>query len=102
MLLEKTQLDVNQPNLLKNTPLHLAARQGHAVIVDILLAAGANPNAKAERGRKPSAMAARRGHVALARRLREAEAATQPPGTRGNKYQVAPDPGPPAGIMGKP
>ena len=88
-MLENTRLDVNGTNVLGATPLHLAARQGHVNVVDILLAAGANPNAKAERGRRPSDMARRRGHTALAERLKLAEAKQRPWRARG---RVGPEP----------
>ncbi len=75
LLLERTRLDVNGKNLLGATPLHLAARQGHTAIVQMLLAAGADPNAADERGNKPADMARRRGHGALVQRLEAAERA---------------------------
>ena len=48
------------------TPLHFASRAGHVAIVEALLAAGANPNAKtASGGATPLHRAAFAGHAAV-------------------------------------
>ena len=87
LLLERTPLDVNGTNALKMTPLHIAARQGHIAIVEVLLAAGANPRAKAERGRTASGIARSKGHHAIAQRLQRAEAEWR--AGEGGRYRVA-------------
>ena len=95
LLLAQGKLDVDQPNAMGMTPLHLAAYQGLDSIVEILLAAGANPLAKDERRRTASNWAKRRGHTALAATLRTAEAARgrgASSASGGAKYQVAPAP----------
>jgi hypothetical protein len=73
LLLAQRKLDVNAPNAMGFTPLHLAAYMGHPEIVEMLLAAGAHPLLKDERWRTPASWAERRGHLALASRLREVE-----------------------------
>ena len=87
LLLERTPLDVNGTNALKMTPLHIAARQGHLAIVEVLLAAGADPRAKAERGRTPSGIARSKGHHSIAQRLQVAEQDWR--AGEGGKYRVA-------------
>jgi uncharacterized protein len=52
------------------TPLHAAAQHGDEGLVDLLLAAGADPGALADDGRSPADMAEAAGHPALAARLR--------------------------------
>jgi hypothetical protein len=89
LLLERTPLDVNGTNALKMTPLHIAARQGHMAIVEVLLAAGANPRAKAERGRTPAGIARRKGHHTIAQRLQRAEQEWRERNGAGGKYRVA-------------
>lgn len=54
--------------------LHYATFAGNATLVDSLLAAGANPNARSTNGSTVIMMAAREGHAALAKRLLEAGA----------------------------
>lgn len=54
--------------------LHYATFAGHAELVDTLLAAGANVNARSTNGSTVVMMAAREGHAALAKRLLEAGA----------------------------
>lgn len=56
------------------TALHYATFAGHAALVDDLLAAGADVNARSTNGSTVVMMAAREGHAALARRLLEAGA----------------------------
>ncbi len=54
--------------------LHYATFAGNAALVESLLAAGANPNARSTNGSTVIMMAAREGHTALAKRLLEAGA----------------------------
>lgn len=56
------------------TALHYAAFAGHADLVDTLLQAGADINARSTNGSTVIMMAAREGHAALAKRLLEAGA----------------------------
>ncbi len=51
------------------TALHYAAFAGHAELVDRLIAAGADVNARSTNGSTALMMAAREGHAAIARRL---------------------------------
>ena len=51
------------------TPLHEAALRGHAPLVELLLAHGADPRACNADGKSPSDCARDGGHVELARRL---------------------------------
>jgi len=53
------------------TALHYATFSGHATLVESLLAAGANPNARSTNGSTVIMMAAREGHTVLAKRLLE-------------------------------
>ncbi|GAB1393596.1 hypothetical protein MASR1M60_17590 [Rhodocyclaceae bacterium] len=65
-----------QPNRTERewTALHYATFAGHAMLVERLLAAGADPNARSTNGSTVIMMAAREGHTALAKRLLEAGA----------------------------
>jgi len=56
------------------TALHYATFAGNAPLVETLLAAGANPNARSTNGSTVIMMAAREGHAALSKRLLEAGA----------------------------
>lgn len=47
------QLDLNPPDEVKNTPLHLACEDGHVEIIKILLEAGADPNLENKQKKKP-------------------------------------------------
>ncbi|MDP1525061.1 MAG: ankyrin repeat domain-containing protein [Rhodocyclaceae bacterium] len=62
-----------QPNRAERewTALHYATFAGNATLVENLLAAGANPNARSTNGSTVIMMAAREGHAALAKRLLE-------------------------------
>jgi ankyrin repeat protein len=44
------------------TPLHLAAFKGSVEMVELLLARGADPNARADKGATPLSAASRQGH----------------------------------------
>jgi hypothetical protein len=58
--------------------LDWAAGRGRLEVIELLLAAGADPAATAEAGRRPYDIAVAAGHVAAARRLRAAWAAAEP------------------------
>ncbi len=62
-----------QPNRAERewTALHYATFAGNTTLVENLLAAGANPNARSTNGSTPIMMAAREGHTELAKRLLE-------------------------------
>ena len=63
-------VDINSPKHNRGlTPLHVAARFGHAEIARALVDAGASLNARDSKGRTPAHLAARRGHAELAREL---------------------------------
>ena len=55
-------------------PLHEAARGGHGEIVQMLLAAGANPAARDGQGQTPYEISLEHGHAAVAELLKEKEA----------------------------
>jgi ankyrin repeat protein len=62
--------DVNAENPMQRTPLHLAARVGHADVVEALLAWGANVNAKDKSpGHTPLHYAAQHDHKDVAELL---------------------------------
>jgi ankyrin repeat protein len=57
-----------------NTPLIEAARDGHDDVVQALLVARADPNAKNDEGQTALSLAARGGHDEVIRLLRQAGA----------------------------
>ena len=62
----------------KVTPLHLAAAEGHAEVVELLLRASAAPDAKDYGGSTPLHAAARGGHLETARALLAHDARPSP------------------------
>jgi ankyrin repeat protein len=54
---------------LENLALCTAAAEGHWEVVDVLLAAGANPASGPENGLRPLRSASERGHLRVVRRL---------------------------------
>ena len=62
----------------KVTPLHSAAAEGHAVVVELLLRSGAATDPKDYGGATPLHAAARRGHLASARALLDHDAKPSP------------------------
>ena len=65
------QIDVNAKNKYGWTPLHHAAYDGHAAVVQALLASKADVNAKDEDGRTPLHKAAYNGHEEVVKLLLE-------------------------------
>ena len=51
------------------TALHTAAQHGDHVMLDLLLAAGADPRAAGDDGKTPADLAAAQGHTAIVERL---------------------------------
>ncbi|RAL17140.1 ankyrin repeat domain-containing protein [Aspergillus homomorphus CBS 101889] len=68
-LLSPSPVDLNIFDKNRYTALFLAATHGHASIVELLLAHGANPNLRESTGRTALFMAAIRGHTAVVRTL---------------------------------
>jgi ankyrin repeat protein len=73
---------VNLPNARGQMPLHVAAGAGEVELVESLLAAGGDPNAKDPGGRSVLVYALERRNVALAERLIRAGAVLDPQLTR--------------------
>ena len=69
--LKNANANVNAVNANGSTPLHWAALNGHAAIVDLLLHANARPNAVDTGGDTPPQRARSNGHHDIAKRLRE-------------------------------
>ncbi len=66
--------DVNASSKIGNTPLHWAAKYGHAAIVEYLVSHGADVNASNRFGYTPLHWAARSGHAAIIDILERADA----------------------------
>ena len=62
--------DVNARAAEGYTPLHIAAFEGDAALINTLLAHGAAADARADDGKTALAIAEERGHAQAARRLR--------------------------------
>ena len=67
-------LDVNARDFAGNTPLHIAAFEGHGDVVSRLLAAGASVDKATTAGSTPLYIAAEKGHTAVAAALIHARA----------------------------
>jgi ankyrin repeat protein len=64
-LLGSPDADVNEQTNTLETPLHLAARRGHAAVVRLLLASGANSQATTASGETALELAKRTGHQSV-------------------------------------
>ena len=62
-------VDANEQTRSENTPLHAAAYRGHTEVVELLIAYGANVNARDMRGWIPLHAAVDQGHVKTCERL---------------------------------
>jgi ankyrin repeat protein len=69
VLLKKAPALARTRNERQQTPLHLAAKHGHADVAEVLLAHGAPVDAADEGGWRPLHLAAQRGHEAVVRVL---------------------------------
>ncbi|KAI9554411.1 hypothetical protein GHT06_019683 [Daphnia sinensis] len=73
--MESHGIEVDLRDHCGQTPLHLAARAGHASAVAILVAHGADVTAKNDMGHRPLDLASANGHVGVAQLLRLHDAA---------------------------
>ena len=80
-LLTAAGTDVNQKNRCGQTPLWVAAENGHEAVVERLLAAGAAVNHASSNGCTPLGVAAQQGHEAVVAQLLAAGAAVDLAGT---------------------
>ncbi|CAH8624964.1 unnamed protein product [Heterobilharzia americana] len=71
---ELLNVQVDQMDSHRKTPLYVATYHGRSEIVDLLLSAGANVNATDKNGKTPLYVAVLHGHLALARKLLDAGA----------------------------
>jgi len=60
---------VNARQQMGYTALHTAAQHGDDVMLDLLLAAGADPRTAGDDGKTPADLAAAQGHTAIEKRL---------------------------------
>ena len=81
LVLERRAIGVNEIGYDKDRPLHVAAIWGDVEAIDMLVAAGADVDARGEFQFTPLRQAVGQGHVAAARRLLELGAS---PHTRGD------------------
>jgi ankyrin repeat protein len=69
-LIDERLQDINASDRNRSeTPLHVASREGHAVVAQLLLENGADVTAKTEHGRTPLHLASMNGRVEVARVL---------------------------------
>ncbi|MDR1076181.1 MAG: ankyrin repeat domain-containing protein [Xanthomonadaceae bacterium] len=76
-LLLRHKARIGAVNRDQHTALHEAARAGHPEITSVLLAAGANPNARDNSASTPWLLAARKGQIKVLERLRSHRADTE-------------------------
>ena len=69
MALRRDPDAVNRRSASGDTALELAVRRGHGAVVDVLLAAGADPNARSTEGDGPLSAAAEKGRTEIAKTL---------------------------------
>ncbi len=68
-LLKQDPKAATEPTETNEQPIHAAAGNGHADVIDVLLAHGASPNARCDGGGTPLTMAAFFGNVEAVKRL---------------------------------
>ena len=76
--------EVNGTNAMGETPLHRAARLGHAAVAEVLLGSRANVEAKDKEGLTPLHWAASIGHLEIARALLAFKAGVNTPSADGS------------------